>query len=68
MSGTSAILIGLNAGDYETIDLSQWIAANPKEVLATISASRQKRLENFWIAMSSSPARMVPDRTRRRMH
>jgi oxalate decarboxylase len=35
MSGTSAILIGFNAGDYETIDLSQWIAANPKEVLAT---------------------------------
>jgi oxalate decarboxylase len=35
MSGTSAILIGFNAGDYETIDLSPWIAVNPKEVLAT---------------------------------
>ena len=29
------ILIGFNAGIYETIDLSQWIAANPKDVLAT---------------------------------
>jgi oxalate decarboxylase len=29
------ILIGFNAGVYETIDLSQWIAANPKDVLAT---------------------------------
>ena len=29
------ILIGLNAGTYETIDLSQWIAGNPADVLAT---------------------------------
>lgn len=29
------ILIGFNAGIYQTIDLSQWIAANPKDVLAT---------------------------------
>jgi oxalate decarboxylase len=29
------ILIGLNAGVYETIDLSQWIAGNPPDVLAT---------------------------------
>jgi oxalate decarboxylase len=34
-SGTARILIGFNAGIYETIDLSQWIAANPKDVLAT---------------------------------
>jgi oxalate decarboxylase len=29
------ILIGLNAGTYEAIDLSQWIAGNPPDVLAT---------------------------------
>ena len=29
------ILIGFNSGIYETIDLSQWIAANPADVLAT---------------------------------
>jgi oxalate decarboxylase len=29
------VLIGLNAGAYETIDLSQWIAGNPADVLAT---------------------------------
>jgi hypothetical protein len=45
MSGTSAILIGFNAGDYETIDLSQWIAANPKEVLAT---NFNKPAESGW--------------------
>jgi oxalate decarboxylase len=31
----SRILIGLNAGTYESIDLSQWIAGNPPDVLAT---------------------------------
>jgi oxalate decarboxylase len=34
-SGPARILIGFNAGIYETIDLSQWIAANPTDVLAT---------------------------------
>jgi oxalate decarboxylase len=34
-SGPARILIGFNAAIYETIDLSQWIAANPKDVLAT---------------------------------
>jgi oxalate decarboxylase len=34
-SRAARILIGFNAGTYETIDLSQWIAANPKDVLAT---------------------------------
>lgn len=29
------ILIGFNSGIYEAIDLSQWIAANPTDVLAT---------------------------------
>ena len=31
----SRILIGLNAGTYEAIDLSQWIAGNSADVLAT---------------------------------
>lgn len=34
-SGPARILIGFNTGIYETIDLSQWLAANPKDVLAT---------------------------------
>ena len=29
------VLIGLNTGTYEAIDLSQWIAGNPADVLAT---------------------------------
>jgi oxalate decarboxylase len=29
------VLIGFNGGVYETIDLSQWIAGNPSDVLAT---------------------------------
>jgi oxalate decarboxylase len=32
---TCRVLIGLNTGVYETIDLSQWIAGNPADVLAT---------------------------------
>jgi oxalate decarboxylase len=34
-TGPARILIGLNAGIYESIDLSQWIAGNPADVLAT---------------------------------
>jgi oxalate decarboxylase len=29
------VLIGFNTGHYETIDLSQWVAGNPADVLAT---------------------------------
>ena len=32
---TCRVLIGFNNGVYETIDLSQWIAGNPVDVLAT---------------------------------
>lgn len=28
------MLIGLNSGEYEAIDLSQWVAANPAYLLA----------------------------------
>ncbi|MCJ8153014.1 cupin domain-containing protein [Chryseobacterium sp. SSA4.19] len=29
------ILIGFNSGHYESIDLSQWLAGNPKDVVVT---------------------------------
>jgi len=29
------ILIGFNAGNYEAIDLSEWLASNPEDVLST---------------------------------
>ena len=36
MGNTPArILIGFNSGNYEAINLSQWIAGNPADVLAT---------------------------------
>ena len=33
--GPCRILIGFNSGIYESIDLSQWVAGNPADVLAT---------------------------------
>jgi oxalate decarboxylase len=33
--GNARILIGFNTGVYSSIDLSQWIAGNPADVLAT---------------------------------
>ena len=41
------ILIGLNAGTYEGIDLSQWIAGNPADVLATNFGQRPELFEKF---------------------
>ena len=32
---TARILIVFNSGHYQTIDLSQWIAGNPTDILAT---------------------------------
>ncbi len=32
---TARILIVFNSGHYQTIDLSQWIAGNPVDILAT---------------------------------
>jgi oxalate decarboxylase len=55
---TARILIGFNAGIYETIDLSQWIAGNPCSL--PISASRRSRSRSFPIMMCSSPARVDP--------
>ena len=34
-STRARILIGFNSGIYESIDLTQWIAGNPADVLAT---------------------------------
>jgi oxalate decarboxylase len=34
-TGVCRVLIGFNTGHYEAIDLSQWVAGNPVEVLAT---------------------------------
>ena len=41
------VLIGLNAGVYETIDLSQWIAGNPADVLATNFAQPPELFARF---------------------
>jgi oxalate decarboxylase/phosphoglucose isomerase-like protein (cupin superfamily) len=34
-SARCRVLVGFNSGKYETIDLSNWIAGNPADVLAT---------------------------------
>jgi len=41
------ILIGFNSGVYETIDLSQWIAGNPTDVLATNFGRPASLFEKF---------------------
>jgi oxalate decarboxylase len=41
------VLIGLNTGVYEAIDLSQWIAGNPLDVLATNFGKPAALFEKF---------------------
>ena len=41
------VLIGFNTGVYETIDLSQWIAGNPLDVLATNFSKPESLFEKF---------------------
>ncbi|SIO18093.1 oxalate decarboxylase [Bradyrhizobium erythrophlei] len=41
------ILIGFNTGIYEGIDLSQWIAGNPADVLATNFSQPPELVEKF---------------------
>ena len=41
------ILIGLNTGDYQAIDLSQWVASNPAYLLADHFGMPQAVFENF---------------------
>ena len=43
----AAILIGFNTGHYEAIDLSQWIAGNPVEILATNFGQPASVIEKF---------------------
>ena len=56
------ILIGFNAGTYETIDLAQWIAGNPADVLATNFGQPPELFEKFphrdvFVAASSGPGK-----------
>jgi oxalate decarboxylase len=56
------VLIGFNTGDYEAIDLSQWIAGNPTDVLATNFGKPTALFEKFprkdvFIASSLGPNR-----------
>ena len=44
---TARILIGFNSGAYETIDLSQWIAGNPADVLVTNFSQKPDVFEKF---------------------
>jgi oxalate decarboxylase len=43
----SRVLIGFNSGIYEDIDLSEWIAANPPDVLATNFSKPADLFEKF---------------------
>jgi oxalate decarboxylase len=48
VSGDKArILIVFNNGHYQTIDLSQWIAGNPTDVLATNFGQEQSLFDKF---------------------
>ena len=41
------VLIGFNSGIYEDIDLSEWIAGNPPDVLATNFGKPAELFEKF---------------------
>ena len=61
------VLIGLNSGVYETIDLSQWIAGNPTDVLATNFGKPASLFEKFphrdvFIADKYGPEKSAPER------
>ena len=45
--GKCRVLVGFNTGVYETIDLSQWIAGNPLDVLATNFSEPAELFEKF---------------------
>ena len=46
-SEKARILIVFNNGHYQTIDLSQWIAGNPTDILATNFAQNPTVFEKF---------------------
>ena len=57
---TSRVLIGFNTGHYEAIDLSQWIAGNPVQVLAANFGKPEALFEKFprarvFIAPTETP-------------
>jgi oxalate decarboxylase len=59
------VLIGLNSGVYEKIDLSEWIAGNPADVLATNFGKPASLFEKFphrdvFIAAKDGPERSAP--------
>jgi oxalate decarboxylase len=63
-AGTTAarILIGLNSGTYESIDLTQWIAGNPADVLATNFGQTAELVQKFphrdvFIATKGGPGK-----------
>ena len=63
----SRILIGLNTGVYEAIDLSQWIAGNPLDVLATNFGKPAALFEKFplrdvFIADKDGPEKSALER------
>ena len=58
------VLIGFNTGNYETIDLSQWIAGNPTDVLATNFSKPASLFEKFpkgdvFIASKDGPEKRI---------
>jgi len=60
-------LIGFNSGIYETIDLSQWIAGNPADVLATNFGKPEALFKKFprndvFIADKDEPGKYAAER------
>jgi oxalate decarboxylase len=41
------ILIGFNSGTYQSIDLSEWLAGNPKDVVVTNFGLEEGKIEKF---------------------
>jgi oxalate decarboxylase len=61
------VLIGFNTGEYQTIDLSQWIAGNPPDVLATNFGKPASLFQKFpkkdvFIADKQGPERSGSER------
>lgn len=61
------VLIGFNSGVYEKIDLSEWIAGNPTDVLATNFGKPTTLFEKFphrdvFIADRDGPEKSAPER------
>ncbi len=59
-SEPARVLIGFNTGHYEAIDLSSWLAGNPKYLLAnqfriSEAAAEQFPHDRVFIALKSGP-------------